>query len=99
MSPALSSRRHDPRVGDEPGSSGSTGAIVRIRSKAQRRPAASGGDRPAGAEVGTRRRRHERRRPRVRAPTVWRLGLVDYALVALTALGVAITLVMAIVNP
>ena len=43
--------------------------------------------------------RHERRRRRSTSPTTRRLGLIDCTLLALIALGVAITVAMAIVNP
>lgn len=44
-------------------------------------------------------KRDERRRRRSTWPTTGRLGLMDYTLLALVALGVAITVAMAIVNP
>jgi hypothetical protein len=43
--------------------------------------------------------RDERRRRRFSSPTARRLGSFEYTLLALIASGVAITAVMAIVNP
>lgn len=58
---------------------------------------ASGGCRPGGtAGVPAKVWRKARR---FTAATTWRLGSVEYALLALIALGVTITVVMAIVNP
>jgi hypothetical protein len=40
-----------------------------------------------------------RRRRASEAPKSWRLGRLEYTLLVLIALGIAITVVMAIVNP
>jgi hypothetical protein len=52
--------------------------------------------RSGGSRAG---RRHERTRPRFRSPATRWPGLVEYALLALIGLGVAITFAMAIVDP
>jgi hypothetical protein len=49
--------------------------------------------------MSTIKKRVERTRHRFSAPSVWRLGAVECALLALIALGVATTVVMAIENP
>jgi hypothetical protein len=56
-------------------------------------------DRTPRAEAAAINDQHERKRRRLTSPTTRRLGPGDYTLLALIALGVAITAVMAIVSP
>lgn len=59
-------------------------------------------DSPPGAEEHRHRRRHGARRrahPSQDRPTRRRLGRMEYMLLALIALGVAITIAMAIIDP
>jgi hypothetical protein len=93
---AESSRRHRARHVDHIArgdtSRAGTGADVDYHSRA------AGGAPSARAESGATRGRYVHRR-RALASSSRRLGAVEYALLALIALGVAITIAMAIVNP
>lgn len=65
----------------------------------RRRSQAADGVRLRHAEMVGTKERAERKRHRFLSPSVRRLGLVEYTLIALIALGVAITVAMAILNP
>jgi len=99
MSRDPSRHPRDPAVGhtahEHPSAGGSPASLADVGHQSQ---AAGEGRTPRG-EVVAINEQHERERRRFTSPGTRGLGPVEYMLLALIALGVAITLVMAIVNP
>jgi hypothetical protein len=81
------------RGGPSPGETADSAAEVGHHSQP------TGDGRTSQAEPVAVKRQHEPRWRRFASPARRRVGSVEYALLALIALGVAITVVMAIVNP
>jgi hypothetical protein len=98
VNPAFSRGRRGPLLGDEGASGRGTRDKAGTAAETERRWAARrGGSRPRAQMVAVTECR-EPKRLHFRSPRPRRLGLIDYALLGLIALGVAITFVMAVVN-
>jgi hypothetical protein len=98
MSPDTSTRPPYEAAGDTAGDAATRETAPRHADVGHRSQAPAGA-RKIRAEVVAVSERHERGRRRFSSPTARRLGSVEYTLLALIAFGVAITAVMAIVNP
>jgi hypothetical protein len=101
MTPEQSHRQRDPaRAAFAPNETDALGESARIRESDRGAAPRSSADR-TGGEVprGAHRQRAPIRRRFSERPRLRQLGPVEYTLVALIALGVAVTIAMAIFNP